>query len=59
MTAQLHHLDDYRDKPTLIGLECYRVPLGVAGLYLNAWLRIWQGMAMLAAIPLAMFIRGR
>ena len=48
MTAQLVRLDDYRPQ----------VP-GIASLYLNAWLRIWSGLAMLAAIPLAMFIRGR
>ena len=48
MTAQLVHLADYRPP----------VP-GVASLYLNAWVRIWTGMFMLAAIPLAMLIRGR
>ena len=32
--------------------------LGMAESYLNAWLRVWQGLAMLAAIPLALFIRG-
>ena len=48
MTAQLVRLDDYRPP----------VP-GVATLYLNAWFRVWQGLAMLAAIPLAMFIGGK
>ena len=36
-----------------------RPPLAsVAGLYLNAWVQIWKGMAMMMAIPLALFIRG-
>ena len=48
MTAQLVHLDDYRPPA-----------VGVADLYFNAWLRVMQGLVLLAAIPLAMFIRGR
>ena len=48
MTAQLVRLDDYRPP----------VP-GIASLYLSAWLRVWSGLAMLSAIPVIMFIRGR
>ena len=48
MTAQLHYLDDYRPPP-----------IGAADLYFNAWLRIVQGFVLLAAIPLAIYIRGR
>ena len=44
MTVRLVRLDDYRPPP-----------VNFAGLYLNAWLRVWQGWAMLAAL----FIRGR
>ena len=44
----------------VVRLDDYRPPVpGVAGLYLNAWVRIWSGLMMLAAIPLAAFIRGR
>ena len=46
MTAQLHNIADYRP-----------IPPGIAGLYLNAWLHIWRGVAMMMAIPLAIFIR--
>ena len=48
MTADLVRIADYRP-----------VPPGIAGLYLNAWLHIWRGVAMMMAIPLALFIRGQ
>ena len=50
MTAQLVRIDDYRPPG---------VHVGIAESYLNAWLRVWQGLAMLAVIPLSLFIRGR
>ena len=44
----------------LVRLADYRpVSPGIAGLYLNAWVQIWRGVAMMMAIPLALFIRGQ
>ena len=47
MTAQLVRLDDYRPPQ-----------VGIAELFLNAWLRVWQSVALLAAIPL-LYMRGK
>ena len=32
---------------------------GIPALYLDAWFQIWRGVAMMMAIPLALFIRGQ